>query len=381
MIQKKIPATYMRGGTSKGVFFRDTDLPTDTAERDALLLRITGSPDPYGKQIDGMGGATSSTSKVNIISVSDHQDCDVDYLFGEVAVETPVIDYSGSCGNLIPAVGVFAITAGLVEVPADGMAVVRIWQANVGKKMAVHIPMQGGQPVELGDFTLDGVTFPASKLRVDFIDPAADDEGGLFPTGQLIETVDVPGVGAIEVTMINAGNPHIIMSPAHLGITGSELPDDLNKDKELLEKCEQIRSYCTVLMGLAKTAREATELRPHTPKLAFVADPAPYVSSSGKKIAAEDCDMSARILSMGKVHHAMTGTGGVGLTVAASIEGTMVQQVTKDAALEGRTLRIGQPSGIMAVAATTTLERDCWKVEKVSMDRCARRLMEGWVLA
>jgi hypothetical protein len=380
MLQRKIPAVYMRGGTSKGVFFRADAVPADPAGRDALLLRVLGSPDPYGKQVDGMGGATSSTSKVVLVGPSSRDDCDLDYLFGAVDIHRPVIDWSGNCGNLTSAVAPFAIREGLVPAPANGIAQVRIWQANIGKRIVARVPMRDGEVVELGDFHLDGVTFPAAEIVLDFLDPA-DAAGGLFPTGRALERVDIPGLGAVEVTLINAGNPHIFIAAESLGLTGAELPDAINGDAELLRRCEQIRAHCTVLMGLAGSAEEATRLRPHTPKLAWVSRPQPYPGAGGKPVAAADIDLTARILSMGKAHHAMTGTGGVALAAAAGVEGTLVQRLTDQLVIGGQPLRIGHPSGVMAVGATVRPRGTDWTVEKVTMSRSARRLMEGWVLA
>ena len=381
MFQKEIRAEYMRGGTSKGVFFLDEDLPKDPTERDQLLLRVIGSPDPYQKQVDGMGGATSSTSKVVVLKKSHRADCDVDYLFGAVAIDAPVIDWSGNCGNLTSAVGPFAVRHGLVDAPENGIATVTIWQQNIGKKIIAKVPVTQGQVQELGDFQLDGVTFPAAEVVLEFLDAGASDAGGVFPTGQVQEKVAVPGVGEFDVTMINAGNPHIFITAEQLGLVGTELPDQFNSNAELLEKCEHIRAFCTVKMGLAKTPDEATRLRPHTPKLAFVSPPKTYVASSGATVDQSKTDMVARILSMGKLHHAMTGTGGVGLAAAAAVRGTVVQQVVGDKAEKGEQITIGHSSGCMAVGAKAQQDAEGeWEIEKVIMSRSARRLMVGAVL-
>ncbi len=379
-----IRATYMRGGTSKGVFFTPDDLPQAArqagAARDALMLRVTGSPDPYGKQIDGMGGATSSTSKVVIVGPSSRQDCDVDYLFGAVAIESPVVDWSGNCGNLSSAVGPFAIERGLVAAPENGVAVVRIWQANIQKKIVAHVPMRDGQVQETGDFELDGVTFPAAEIKLEFLDPGADEDGeggAMFPTGHMMDKVDVPGVGVVEATLINAGNPTIFVDAATLGLSGSELQPRVNSDADLLAKAEAIRAHATVAMGLASSAAEATEKRPHTPKLAFVAAPTGYTASSGKAVRAEDMDLCARIFSMGKLHHAMTGTGAVAIAVAAAIPGTLVSRLLGG----GRHDEIcfGHPSGTLTVGADASELDGTWAVTKALMSRSARRLMEGQV--
>jgi 2-methylaconitate isomerase len=384
---KQIPvrATYMRGGTSKGVFFRTADLPPaarrDPAVRDALLMRVIGSPDPYAKQIDGLGGATSSTSKVVLVERSERAGCDVDYLFGAVAIESPVIDWSGNCGNLTSAVGPFAIQRGLVDAPRDGIATVRIWQANIGRKIVAHVPMADGEVQELGEFELDGVTFPAAEIRLEFLDPGAHEEGGgaMFPTGRMIDILDVPGAGAIEATLINAGNPTIFVDARTLGLAGTELQPEVNANAALVQRCEAIRSHCAVAMGLSASAREASEQRPHTPKLAFVAPPASYTASSGKPVDAGGIDLLARIMSMGKLHHAMTGTGAVALAVAAAIPGTLVSRLLPGGARPE--VRFGHPSGTLAVGAAAQQVGGEWTVTKAVMSRSARRLMTGevWV--
>jgi len=383
MSQLRIPAVYMRGGTSKGVFFLAEDLPSDPEARDRILMRVIGSPDRYGKHTDGMGGATSSTSKVVILSKSAHPDCDVDYLFGQVAIDQPLVDWSGNCGNLSAAVGPFAISTGLVTAPPDGTATVRIWQANIRKKIVSHVPMTGGEVQELGDFRLDGVAFPAAEVELEFLDPA-DDEGAqgagggaTFPTGNHIDLLDVPGVGKIEATLINAGNPTIFVDAAGLGLKGTELQGDINGDKALLARVESVRALGTVAMGDAATPAEATARRPHTPKLAFVGKPAGYTASDGRTVEAGSIDLLARIFSMGVLHHAMTGTGAVAIAAAAAIPGTVVHRVAPVGA-DGR-VRFGHPSGTLKVGAEVQKDGNHWKVRKVLKSRSARRLMEGWV--
>lgn len=381
MTQLRIPAVFMRGGTSKGVFFVADDLPPDAGARDRILLRVIGSPDRYGKQIDGMGGASSSTSKVVLVSRSSRADCDVDYLFGAVAVDQPVIDWSGNCGNLSAAVGPFAIHAGLIDTPADGLATVRIWQANIARKILAHVPMRGGNVRESGDFELDGVTFPAAEIRLEFLDPGAGDDegdgGALFPTNSMIDTLTVPGVGEIQATLINAGNPTIFIASSDLGLSGTELPGGVNDNPDLLARAEAIRATGAVAMGLVATAAEATQSRPHTPKLALVTQPADYRASDGKQVMAADIQLVARIFSMGRLHHAMTGTGAVAIAAAAAIPGTVVHKVTSSGKA-GRTC-FGHPSGTLEVGAEARLESGAWVVSKVMMSRSARILMEGWV--
>lgn len=376
MTQRRIAAVYMRGGSSKGVFFLDKDLPPAGQERDAILLRVIGSPDVYGKQIDGMGGATSSTSKVVIIGQSSREDCDVDYLFGAPAIETPVIDWSGNCGNLSSAVGPYAISEGLVDAPRDGIAVVRIWQANIQKRIIAHVPMRNGEVLEEGDFVLDGVAFPAAEIVLEFLKPGGSD-GSILPTGNAVDELDIPGIGLMPVTLLNAGNPTIFLEADRVGLKGTETQDQVNGDAELLARCETIRAHCTVAMGLAATAEEATRLRPHTPKLCFVAKPQSYQAAGGKFVEPGDIDVIARILSMGKLHHAITGTGAVAVAVAAALDGTLVNRIVGD--IGDRQVRMGHTAGSVAVGAKTVLEDGGWNVDKAVMSRSARRLMEGWV--
>ena len=384
--QIKIPATYIRGGTSKGVFFRLQDLPLAAqvpgAVRDAILLRVIGSPDPYGKQIDGMGGATSSTSKTVILSKSSKPDHDVDYLFGQVAIDKAFVDWSGNCGNLSAAVGSFAVSAGLVDatrIPQNGVVVVRIWQANISKTIIAHVPISNGEVQETGDFELDGVTFPAAEVQLEFMDPAADEEGAggsMFPTGNLIDELDVPGVGVLKATMINAGIPTIFVNADAIGYLGTELQDAINGDNKALAMFETIRAHGALRMGLIKHIDEAAK-RQHTPKVAFVAPPADYVSSSGKPVAAADVDLLVRAMSMGKLHHAMMGTAAVAIGTAAAIPGTLVNIAAGGG--ERSAVRFGHPSGTLRVGAEATQINGEWVVKKAIMSRSARVLMEGWV--
>jgi 2-methylaconitate isomerase len=381
--QVKIPATYIRGGTSKGVFFNLEDLPESAqvagASRDALLLRVIGSPDPYGKQTDGMGAATSSTSKAVILSKSTQPDHDVDYLFGQVAIDKPFVDWSGNCGNLSAAVGSFAITSGIVDasrVPENGVAIIRIWQANISKTIVAHIPITDGAPQETGDFELDGVTFPAAEVRLDFMSPADEEGGSMFPTGNVVDDLEVPGVGTFKATMINAGIPTIFVNAADIGYTGTELQDDINNSEEALAMFETIRAYGAVKMGLIENIDEAAN-RQHTPKVAFVARPADYTSSSDKLVSANDIDLLVRALSMGKLHHAMMGTAAVAIGTAAAIPGTLVNLAAGGGELDA--VRFGHPSGTLRVGAEASQENGSWTVVKASMSRSARVLMEGWI--
>ncbi|WP_462384297.1 2-methylaconitate cis-trans isomerase PrpF [Pseudomonas sp. Marseille-QA0892] len=383
--QIKVAATYMRGGTSKGVFFRLSDLPeraqTPGAARDAFLLRVIGSPDPYGKHTDGMGGGTSSTSKAVILGRSDRADHDVDYLFGQVSIDTPFVDWSGNCGNLSAAVGGFAIASGLVDsarVPRDGLCTVRIWQANIGKTIIAHVPMAEGQVQETGDFELDGVTFPAAEVRLEFLDPADEGEGeggALFPTGNLVDDLEVPDVGTLEATLINAGIPTIFIRAEDVGFDGTELQSAVNNDPKLLAMFERIRAHGAVRMGLIRTADEAAR-RQHTPKVAFVGPARRYQASSGRAVEAEEVDLLVRALSMGKLHHAMMGTAAVAIGAAAAIPGTLVSQIAGGAR---DTVRFGHPSGTLRVGAEAICENGNWRVTKAAMSRSARVLIEGSV--
>lgn len=383
--QIKIRATYMRGGTSKGVFFKLSDLPaaaqTPGAARDALLLRVIGSPDPYSKQIDGMGGATSSTSKTVILTKSTKPDHDVDYLFGQVSIDKAFVDWSGNCGNLSAAVGPFAIANGLIDaarVPLNGMCAVRIWQANIQKTIISHVPITNGVVQETGAFELDGVTFPAAEIQLEFLDPADDGEEGaaMFPTGNIVDTLEVPGVGTFQATMINAGIPTIFLNAADVGYTGTELQDSINSDAAALKKFETIRTCGALRMGLIKSAEEAAS-RQHTPKVAFVSPPKSYAASSGKTVNASDIDLCVRALSMGKLHHAMMGTAAVAIGTAAAIPGTLVNLAAGGG--EKSAVRFGHPSGTLRVGAEAQFEDGQWAVRKAVMSRSARILMEGFV--
>ena len=384
--QVKIPATYMRGGTSKGVFFNLADLPQVAQEpgpaRDALLLRVIGSPDPYGKQIDGMGGATSSTSKTVIIAKSERDGYDVDYLFGQVSIDKAFVDWSGNCGNLSAAVGAFAINQGLVEarrIPENGFAEVRIWQKNIGKAIIAQVPITHGEVQETGDFELDGVTFPAAEVQIEFLDPA-DASGAMFPTGNLVDELEVPtdivASGVLKATLINAGIPTIFVNAEDIGYTGTELQDAINNDAQALEKFETLRAYGAVKMGLIQQLDEAAS-RQHTPKIAFVAPPKAYTSSSGKTIEPKDIDLLVRALSMGKLHHAMMGTAAVAIATAAAVPGTLVNLAAGGG--QRNAVRFGHPSGTLRVGAEAKEAEGQWSVTKAVMSRSARILMDGWV--
>ena len=385
--QIRIPATYMRGGTSKGVFFRLQDLPLEAqvpgAARDALLMRVIGSPDPYGKHTDGMGGATSSTSKCVIVAPSTQPGHDVDYLYGQIAISEAFVDWSGNCGNLSTAVGPFAISQGFIDkarLPENGTFAVRVWQANIGKTIIVHVPITNGEVQETGDFELDGVTFPAAEIVLEFIDPADEGEGegggAMFPTGQLVDDLEVPGVGTLKVTMINAGIPTVFVNAADIGYTGSELQEAINGDAKALAMLESIRAHAAVRMGLIDSIEDAAK-RQHSPKVAFVAPAASYTASSGKEIQAGDIDLRVRAMSMGKLHHAMMGTASVAIASAAAVPGTLVNLAAGGGTREA--VRFGHPSGTLRVGAAAEQVDGQWTVRKAVMSRSARVLMEGAV--
>jgi hypothetical protein len=383
--QRRIAATYMRGGTSKGVFFRLQDLPQEAQvpgpARDALLRRVIGSPDPYGKHTDGMGGATSSTSKCVIIGPATRPGHDVDYLYGQVAIDSGFVDWSGNCGNLSTAVGPFAVANGFIppeRIPRNGTVTVRVWQANIGKTILVHVPVCEGQVQETGDFELDGVAFPAAEIVLEFLDPADDEgEGGaMFPTGHLVDTLDVPGVGALPATLINAGIPTVFVNAADLGYDGTELQPDINGDAAALARLEAIRVAGALRMGLIRTPEEAAT-RQHTPKVAWVAPPKAYVASSGRQVEAAAIDLNVRAMSMGKLHHAMMGTASVAIATAAAVPGTLVNLAAGGGVREA--VRFGHPSGTLRVGATVEQRDGQWTVTRAVMSRSARVLMEGWV--
>lgn len=380
--QIKIPATYYRGGTSKGVFFKLSDLPQEAQQpgeaRDKILLRVLGSPDPYGKQIDGLGNASSSTSKAVILDKSSRADHDVDYLFGQVSIDKPFVDWSGNCGNLTAAVGAFAINNGLVDaakIPQNGVCTVRIWQKNIQKTIIAHVPITNGCVQETGDFELDGVTFPAAEVKIEFLDPA-DGEGDMFPTGNVVDQLDVPGVGSFQATFINSGIPTIFVRAEDIGYTGTELQDDINNDAEALKKLETIRAYGAVKMGLIQDIAEAAT-RQHTPKIAWVAEPKDYTASSGKPICAGDIDLLVRAMSMGKLHHAMMGTASVAIATAAAVPGTLVNLAAGGG--NRQAVRFGHPSGTLSVGAAAEERDGKWTATKAVMSRSARIIMEGWV--
>ncbi|PSU35825.1 2-methylaconitate cis-trans isomerase PrpF [Photobacterium lutimaris] len=380
--QIKVPATYMRGGTSKGVFFNLADLPSDAQvageARDQFLLRVIGSPDPYAKQIDGMGGATSSTSKAVIVSKSRKADHDVDYLFGQISIDKPFVDWSGNCGNLSAAVGPFAIHAGLIakeRIPTNGIVTVRVWQVNIEKTIVIHVPVVNGFVQETGEFDLDGVTFPAAEIQVDFMDPT-DSSGSMFPTGNLVDDLEVPDIGTFNATLINAGIPTIFIDAESLGYIGTELQDDINNDQKALAMFECIRAYGALKMGLI-TCLEEAETRQHTPKVAFVSKPKTYLSSSGKEVAERDVDVLVRALSMGKLHHAMMGTAAVAIASAACVPGTLVNLAAGGG--EKKSVTFGHPSGTLKVGAQAKSSEQGWGIAKVTMSRSARILMEGFV--
>ncbi|CAM4002865.1 2-methylaconitate cis-trans isomerase PrpF [Paracidovorax anthurii] len=380
----RIPATYLRGGTSKGVFFRLQDLPgaarVPGPARDRLLLRVLGSPDPYGQQIDGMGGGTSSTSKAVIVSPSERPGHDVDYLFGQVSIDGAFVDWSGNCGNLSAAVGPFAIAGGLLpagRVPEDGTCTVRIWQANTARTIVAHVPMAAGRVREAGDFALDGVAFPAAEVALEFLGAGEDGGGAMFPTGHVAEDLHVPGMGTLRATLIQSGIPTIFVNAADLGLAGTEGQAAVNGDPRLLERLEAVRAHGALRMGLVRDPGEAAT-RQHTPKIAFVAPPADFTAAGGKAVRAADVDLLVRAVSMGRLHHAMMGTAAVAIATAAAVPGTLVHQAAGGGGARGA-VRFGHPSGILRAGAEVRRDGDQWVVTRALMSRSARVLMEGWV--
>ncbi len=386
MKQRRIPAVYMRGGTSKGIFIKAEDLPADSEKRDQILLRLLGSPDPYGKQIDGLGDASSTTNKVVLVSKSYREDCDVDYMCGMVAVDRPVIDWSGNFGNLSVAVAPFAISEDLCDAPFEGTATVRIWQASLGKKVIAHVPMHGGEVVEYGDFVEDGVAFPSARITMEFLDPAAEElttpenmcHGGLFPTGNPYDTLTFGENEHIEATMLDAGNPTVFVMADALGLTGTEDKAKLDADTKTLTRLEAVRAAAAVAMGLAKSPKDAVTSRLHRPTLALIAAPTSYTALDGKHISQNEIDVIARMVSLGKVHHAIPGSGAIALAVAAAVPGTLVSRVVIKKQ-SGMPIRIGHTSGVMPISAEASDVSGGWRVTKAVMNRSARRLMAGWV--
>ncbi|MBL1140966.1 MAG: 2-methylaconitate cis-trans isomerase PrpF [Proteobacteria bacterium] len=374
---KSIPVSLMRGGTSKGVFMLRSDLPDDTTERDKILLQLIGSPDPYSKQINGLGGATSSTSKVVVVDKSNRQNIDVDYLFGHVAIKEPVIDYSGNCGNLTSAVGVFAIEQGLIENVTSPITEVRVWQENLGQTIIVNVPVdEQKQVITKGDTKLAGVTGKGAPIVIDFIKPGNGDESLVLPTGKVKELLEVDYYGSFEVSLVQAGNATVFVREFDLGLSGKEIYDEINNNDELLKKVEAIRCSASVKMGLTKTIEEAKQ-RPGTPKLAFVNKPRNYINSQGEKIKANEMDVYARIFSMGKLHHAFTGTGAIAIAVAANIPNTIVADCLLKTQKQSQPLRIGHTAGTLECSAVVSINNENWITEKASLVRTARTLLRG----
>ncbi|GAC1657416.1 MAG: 2-methylaconitate cis-trans isomerase PrpF [Candidatus Dormibacteraceae bacterium] len=380
--QLRLPAAFMRGGTSKGLFFAGGVLPDDPRERDRILSRAIGGGDPYRKQIDGLGGATSSTSKAVVVTRSERPGFDVDYLFAQVGIDTPHVDWQSSCGNLASAVGPFAIEEGLVA-PAEGETMVRIWQVNTGKAIVAHVPTASGQPLIEGDFRIDGLPYPGAEIRLDFLDPGGGLCGRLLPTGAVADRLEVAGLGTIEATMVDAGNPCVMVAAADLGLTATALPDELNADPVALARLEAVRAAGAVAMGLAETVEQATRDRPSVPKIAFLAVPAPYRTTGGTMVAAAAVDVLVRMVSMGRVHHTLPGTGAVALAAGCALPGSVPSRLAGASERRGL-IRLGHPAGVMTaeaeVVADVTPGSGGWFASRVTVGRTARRLMEGWVM-
>jgi len=372
------PATFMRGGTSKGVFFRDGVLPADPALRDAILLAVLGGPDQYKRQIDGLGGASSSTSKAVIVGPSRRPDADVDYLFGQVSIDRAFVDYSGNCGNLSGAVGPYAIAQGLVPA-VEGITVVRIWQVNTNRLIIAHVPVRGGQPLEEGTFHLDGVPTPGAEIVVDFVDPGGSLTGALLPTGNVVDVLDVADVGRVRATLLDAATAMVFVHAADLGLTGTEQRQQVDADAALLARVEAIRAAGAVAMGLAATVEEATANRPGTPKIAFVSPPRAHVAAGGATIATDEIDFVARCFSMGTMHHAFVATGAVAAAVAAVLPGTVVNEVAPLGSRGSATVRFAHASGVVRIGAAVEQRNGTSTASTVRVSRTARRIMHGEV--
>lgn len=374
--QLRFPAVLYRGGTSKGLFFTAGVLPDNPQERDRVLLRAVGGGDRFGSEIDGVGGATSSTSKAVVVSASKRPGCDLDYLFAQVSVREEVVDWGGSCGNLAAAVGPFAIDEGIVPARKD-LTTLRIWQANTAKEIVTHVTTRDGRVVTEGEFLLAGVPHASAPIRLDFMDPTGSVTGKLFPTGAPLDELEVGG-RRVQVTIVDAANPCAFVRSADVGLSGLEPPAELNSDSETLERLEHLRAEAAVAMGMASDAEEATKRLPALPRIGVVTSPSTYVTSAGEIVGPGDVDIVVRMLSMGRAHHAVPATGGTALAVAARITGTVPNEIVGGS---GRgCVRIGHPSGSISFEATVVREGASWAVPRVTVLRSARRLMEGNVL-
>jgi 2-methylaconitate cis-trans-isomerase PrpF len=378
-MQHRIRAVVMRGGTSRAVFFHQADLPVDPEIRDRVILKIYGGGDPYGRQIDGLGGATSVTSKTAIIGPASVPDADVDYTFGQVSVGKPLIDYGGNCGNISSAVGPFAIEEGLVRA-TDPVTQVRIWQTNTRKRIIAHVPTAGGVPQAEGEHSIDGVPGAGALILLEFLNPGGSMTGRLLPTGHPTDALDVPGVGGVTVSLIDAANPVVFIRPSDLGLTGLETAERVDGDPALLSRIEAVRAHAAVRMGLAPNAAEASAKSPGVPKIAFVTSPQEYIAADGRVVAPAGIEVVGRIMTMGRLHRAYALTGAICTAVAAQVEGTLVHEAARAARSGERSVRIGHPSGVIEIGVDVRRSDGAWIVEKVTTQRTARRLMEGAAL-
>jgi 2-methylaconitate cis-trans-isomerase PrpF len=378
-MQRRIRAVFVRGGTSRALVFHHRDLPEDRAAWDPVFLAALGSPDPGGRQLDGLGGGISSLSKVAVVGAPTRPDADVDYTFGQVEVTRAAVDYRGNCGNISSAIGPFAIDEALI--PArEPTTVVRIHNTNTRKLIHAHVPVKAGEAAVGGDFALDGVPGTGARIALDFLDPGGAVTGRLLPTGQAQETLDVPGLGTVAASLVDATNPMVFVRAKDLGLDGTERPEILDARPGLPARLEAIRAAAAVRMGLARTPEDAGRTSPAVPKIAVVAPPTGYHTLTGATVEPDAVDLVARVVSMGKVHRAFALTGAMCLAVAARIAGTVAHEAAALAGAAGD-VRIGHPSGILPVAASVARGPDGAPVaQTVTVYRTARRLMEGFVL-
>ena len=377
-MQKRIPTVLMRGGTSKGLFFHDNHLPTDPATRSRVILAAFGSPDHNRRQIDGVGGGVSTTSKVAIISPSESPDYDVVYNFGQVSIDRPIVDFKGNCGNISSAVGPFAVDEGLVNA-VEPITRVRIHQINTNKLIIAEVPVKDGRFADEGDYAIAGVPGTYARIALRFADPGGSLTGRLFPTGNRRDTIEIPGHGSIAITIIDAANPVVQVRAEEIGLLGTEI-DEIDADDEIKMTLEAIRCKAAVLIGLAASEKEATERSQAVPKIAFVSAPRPYTLPGGQTVAAQDIDLVARIMSMGTLHRSYAVSGGVCTVGAAMIPDTVVFDLLNADARRNDLLRIGHPGGVIDIGAVVEIDGDRCVYKEAVIGRTARRLMEGYVL-
>lgn len=377
-MQRKIPCTVMRGGTSRALFFKEADLPPDPIVRDRVIMAAFGSPDPYGRQINGLGGATSTTSKVAVISPREGEKNTVNYTFGQVSITSSLIDRKGNCGNISSAVGPFAIDEGMVEVE-EPVTTVRIYNTNTKKYIVARVPVKNGKAVVEGDYAIAGIPGTGARISLEFEHPGGSVTGKLLPTGNPTDILNAGGFGEFTASIVDAANPVVFVRASDLGLQGIELPREVDGNLELLAKIESIRAAAAVRIGLADTPEEATRKSPAVPKIAFVSPPSYYTTLSGTNVMAADVDLVARIMSMGKLHAAYAITGAICTAGAAKIEGSVVWEMVRGEKRQASLVHLGHPSGTLEVEVDMVKSGETWEYVKGTVFRTARRLMDGFV--